>query len=276
MPTLLRELKKFYKTGKRSLPWRHTRDPYKVLVSEVMLQQTQVERVVPYYKRFIQEFPTARALARAPLSRVLRLWSGLGYNRRAKYLHDAAKLLSTADTPRKNSLARENSPKRELRDGRPEDFFAGSAAEMSTEFLESLPGVGHYTARAVAAFAYNRPEVFVETNIRTVFLHHLSKYGGLSSVWRRVLRKKVGDAELLPLVEEALKKSRMEPRDFYWALMDYGAHLKRAGVRLNQQSTHYTKQSKFEGSRRQKRAAHLRALLARGASEKELERALHS
>jgi A/G-specific adenine glycosylase len=232
-PSLIRELKSFYKKSARAhLPWRQTRDPYKILVSEVMLQQTQVDRVIPYYERWLKEFPTARVLSMAPLSRVLKAWQGLGYNRRGKYLHEAAKIISTQGWEGK------------------------------------LPGVGPYTAAAVQAFAHNKPTVFIETNIRTVFFHHI--YSG-------VLQKtSIDDRELLPLVEETLRKSKMEPRDFYAALMDYGSHLKRQGVKLNTKSKHYAKQSKFEGSARQKRAAKLRDLLAKGASEAQIRKALDS
>jgi A/G-specific adenine glycosylase len=231
VPELLRELKKFYKTGARAhLPWRATHDPYKILVSEVMLQQTQVERVIPYYERWMRQFPSARVLAMAPLSRVLKAWQGLGYNRRGKYLWEAAKIIS-------------------------KDGWEGK-----------LPGVGPYTAAAVRAFAYNEPVVFIETNIRTVFFHHI--YSGA------LQKTGIDDRELLPLVGRALKESKMEPREFYAALMDYGSHLKRQGVRLNQKSAHYKKQSAFEGSARQKRAKKLRELLARGASEKEIAKAL--
>ncbi len=234
MPALLKQLKSFYKTDARKhLPWRKTRDAYKILVSELMLQQTQVDRVVPFYTAFVKKYPTPQKLAKAKLSNVLKSWQGLGYNRRAKFLHDAAKVI--------------------VKNGWPSD-------------LEELPGVGHYTARAVAAFAYNKPEVFIETNIRTVLFHHLDS--GPSSI------KKTLDAELLPLVAEALKKSKMQPRDFYAALMDYGSYLKKQGVKLNSRSKHYTKQSKFEGSARQRRAAKLRALLKKGAPEKALLRAL--
>lgn len=234
MNTLLKELKAHYKKHKRShLPWRATTDPYKILVSELMLQQTQVERVIPFYTRFIKTFPTPKKLAAAPLSKVLLLWQGLGYNRRAKFLHEAAKQITKSSFPN------------------------------TAEGMEELPGVGHYTARAIAAFARNSPEVFVETNIRTVFIHHLFPR-----------RSNISDAQLLPLVSEALKRSRMEPKDFYAALMDYGSYLKRSGIKLNTRSKHYVKQSKFEGSMRQKRAAKLRELLARGASEKEIEKAL--
>ncbi len=232
-PSLVRELKAFYKVSARKhLPWRATRDPYRILVSEVMLQQTQVERVIPYYEHWLKQFPTARVLAMAPLSRVLKAWQGLGYNRRGKYLWEAAIIIS-------------------------KEGWEGK-----------LPGVGPYTAAAVQAFAHNRPTVFIETNIRTVFFHHLFHSNILQN------DRTIPDKDLLPLVEEALRKSKMEPRDFYAALMDYGSHLKRQGVRLNAKSKHYKKQSPFEGSARQKRAAKLRDLLSRGASEKEIREAL--
>ena len=210
-----------------------TRDPYKILVSEVMLQQTQVARVIPFYTAFIKKYRTPKALAKAPLSDVLRAWQGLGYNRRGKFLHEAAKQISESGW-----------------DGK-------------------LPGVGPYTRAAVEAFAHNKPTVFIETNIRTVFIH--------SNILKNVgINLKISDKELLPLVEKALKQSKMQPRDFYAALMDYGSYLKSQGVKLNARSKHYTKQSKFEGSRRQKRAALLRKLLAEGASQAELEKVLRT
>lgn len=235
MPKLLRELKAFYKKeGRGHLPWRSTHDPYKILVSEIMLQQTQVARVVGYYERWIKKFPTAKALAKAKLSEVLKEWQGLGYNRRAKYLHEAAKIIA-------------------------KEGFTG----------QKLPGVGLYTQGAVMAFAFNKPAVFIETNIRTVFFYHCGKLNFPQNAT-------VSDSELLPLVEEALKKSKMQPREFYAALMDYGSYLKSAGVRTNSKSKHYTKQSKFEGSAREKRAAKLRKLLAKGASEAQILKTLNA
>ncbi len=157
---------------------------------------------------------------------MLTLWQGLGYNRRAKFLHLAAEAVVGAH---------------------------GGRFPHTTLELEKLPGIGHYTARAVSTFAFNNPEVFIETNIRTVFTHAL-----LSG------REGVADAELLPLIAEALKlveKKGIEPRVWYAALMDYGSHLKRSGVKINNKSKHYAKQSKFEGSARQLRGAILRVLL---------------
>jgi A/G-specific adenine glycosylase len=231
---VLHDLKKFYKTnGRGHLPWRKTRDPYKILVSEVMLQQTQVDRVLPKYREFLRGFPTVGALAKAPFSQVLFHWNGLGYNRRAKFLHDAAKAV--------------------VKD------HGGKLPKKATE-LERLPGIGHYTACAIAAFAYNERGVFIETNIRTVFTYHY--FPG---------REKVSDTELLPLIERDLKASKMEPREYYYALMDYGSFLKKSGVRINSQSKHYTKQSKFKGSARELRGALLRELLNGARTEAELQ-----
>ncbi len=225
---LIPTLKKFYKENRRDLPWRKTRDPYKILVSEVMLQQTQVERVVSYYTRWMKEFPSAKALAKAPLKNVLKAWQGLGYNRRGKYLWEAAKILSEAK----------------------QDF---------AELPPKLPGVGPYTRAAVEAFAFNKPGVFIETNIRTVYTHFYFKD-----------KQGVADADILPLIEKNLKKSKMEPRDFYAALMDYGSYLKKSGIKINKQSKHYTKQKKFEGSNRQLRGAILRELLNKPQTATEL------
>ena len=225
----------YTKAGRHDLPWRKTGDPYKILVSELMLQQTQVARVVPKYDAFIKAFPTFQTLAKAEFPDVLKLWSGLGYNRRAKYLHQTAKLVSE-------------------KSGRYKTGFPKTAEE-----IEKLPGIGPYTARAIMAFAYNSPEVFIETNIRTVFTHFC--FAGS--------KEKVSDAEILPLIEKVLRlaqKKEIQPREFYAALMDYGTHLKQSGVRINDQSKHYTKQSKFIGSARQLRGAILRELLKNPAT----------
>lgn len=214
----------FYKKhGRYDLPWRQTRDPYKILVSEVMLQQTQVERVLPFYAKFTRCYPTANRLAAAPLSEVLAVWQGLGYNRRAKLLRDAAQAF-----PRFDLVARSN----------------------LVEMLEELPGVGPYTARAVAAFAFNADVVFVETNIRTAITHHFF-----------ARKKKVSDTEIEKILAATLPSGRA--REWYNALMDYGAYLKRSGVKLNAKSRHYAQQSKFKGSLRQVRGAILKALTAK-------------
>lgn len=223
-----------YREHKRDFPWRKTRDPYAILVSEVMLQQTHVGRVEAFYPRFMRRFPTIHSLARARSGEVLRIWKGLGYNRRALNIHRTAKILNKS----------------------------GGIVPRTAQELEKLPGVGHYTARAVPAFAFNRSGVFVETNIRTVFLHHFF-----------TKRQKVSDREILALVEQTLDKKN--PGKWYQALMDYGAALKLSRVRLNTKSSHYAKQNPFKGSRRELRGA-LLSLALKGAITKDSLKAVGS
>lgn len=211
----------------RDLPWRRTRDPYAVLVSEVMLQQTQVSRVERYYADWLGAFPTIEALASAPLEAVLRAWQGLGYNRRAVALKRAAEQLVESGAP---TL--------------PADETA----------LCALPGIGKATAAGVLAFAFGLPSVYLETNVRTVFLHEL--FADIDGV---------PDRALLPLLSAALEEATRqgaEPREWYYALLDYGAHLKRILPNPSRRSAHHTRQSTFEGSRRQKRAFLLRSVMA--------------
>lgn len=213
---------KFYRAqGRHALPWRESHDPYRVLVSEVMLQQTQVERVIPYFTAWLNVFPDVRSLAKAPLSKVLRMWQGLGYNRRAKLLHETAK-----------AVVREH---------------AGIFPKTPEE-LEKLPGIGPYTARAVAAFAYNHDVVFIETNLRTLVTHHFFAD-----------TREIDDQEILAVLAAAFPKGKS--REWYAALMDYGSHLKRGGVRLNARAKGYTKQKPFAGSDREARGAILKALV---------------
>lgn len=186
-----------------------------------MLQQTQVSRVLEKYKEFLRAFPTVRSLARAPLADVLRVWSGLGYNRRAKFLHQMAQ-----------AVVVEHKGK----------------FPTTIEGLQSLPGIGPYTAGAIYAFAYDKPHPVIETNIRTVYLHHFF-----------VDKTGVSDKELFPIIEATLQKTH--PREWYWALMDYGSYLKSIGIKNNAKSKHYTKQSAFVGSKRQIRGAIMRELL---------------
>lgn len=211
----------YYKEqGRHDLPWRRTRSPYKILVSEVMLQQTQVERVIPYYKKWLQQFPTVQSLAQAPLSHVLIAWQGLGYNRRAKALWETAKIVTKESD--------------------------GKFPRGRTE-LEALPGIGRYTAGAVLSFAHNSSEVLLETNIRTAITHHFFKDTDV-----------VSDTELMEVLTKILDHTN--PREWNWALMDYGAHLKRSGIKINSKSKTYTKQSVFKGSDREVRGGILRAL----------------
>jgi A/G-specific adenine glycosylase len=196
------------------------------LVSELMLQQTQVARVIPKYEAFLERFPDAGALAAANLGDVLTSWQGLGYNRRAKYLWQASQQI-------------------------------GKRFPDNLEDLVKLPGVGKNTAGAILAYAFNQPVLFVETNIRSVYLHHF-----LAD------RESVTDTEILDLLEQTLDLAR--PREFYWALMDYGSFLKQTAGNNISRSRHYVKQSPFAGSKRQVRGAVIRTLARRGYQVGEL------
>jgi A/G-specific adenine glycosylase len=211
-----------YRSTPRPMPWRETRDPYHILTAEIMLQQTQVERVTVKYVEFLDVFPTLADLASAPLVEVLRVWQGLGYNRRAIAFKRCAEEI----------LIRFNG------------HFPASVSD-----LESLSGIGPYTARAVAAFAFGIAEPLIETNIRTVFIHFF--FHG---------RDKVTDREIMPLVAATL--DRQNARDWYNALMDFGVWLKQHHPNPGRRSRHHVQQSRFEGSNRQLRSRLLRAVIA--------------
>ncbi len=215
----------------RSFPWRNTFDPYRILVSEIMLQQTQTSRVTGKYERFIEAFPDFASLTHAELNDVLALWQGLGYNRRALALKKLAEIV--------------------VRD------YGGELPD-SLGALTALPGIGKATAGSILAFAFNKPIPFIETNIRRVFIHFFFQD-----------RRGITDSEILPLVEKTLDKEN--PRQWYYALMDYGAMLAGHVPNPNRKSAHYTRQSRFEGSERQIRGMILKALIANGPlSEKAL------
>lgn len=235
---------KYYKAhGRLRLPWRNLPadrqgrlNPYRILVSEIMLQQTQVDRVIPKYKSFLKHFPTFKKLSEASLGDVLREWQGLGYNRRAKLLHECAKEITQKCRGR-------------------------GAHPKSYDELMRLPGIGPYTAGAVMAFAYNEAVPIIETNIRTVFIHHF--FPGDTDI---------PDKQLFQLTGIVL--DRKNPREWYWALMDYGAHLKKTIGNQNQRSKHYAKQSTFKNSDRQIRGMILRALTAHEESRVSLHKKL--
>jgi len=212
----------FYRANRREMPWRETDDPYAVLVSEVMLQQTQVARVLDRYREWLEAFPTLDALAAAPLPAVLELWQGLGYNRRALSLKRTAELCA--------------------------ERFAG-VLPRDEALLRTLPGIGPTTAAALMNYAFGVPAPFIETNVRAVFLHHFFADAD-----------DVPDSALRPLVEATW--DREDPRGWGYGLMDYGVHLKRTQPNPSRRSRHHTKQSRFEGSKRQMRARLLRAVLA--------------
>jgi len=211
-----------YKKNKRDFPWRKTRNPYRILVSEFMLQQTQTGTVVKKYSKFLKKFPTVKSLARAPLGDVLLLWQGLGYNRRAVRLRNAAQMI--------------------------EKEFGGRIPK-DEEKLTTLPGIGKGTAGAIRAFAFNEPSVFVETNIRRVFLFEFFKR-----------KREVKDKDIIPLVQETL--DIRNPREWYGALMDYGSLLGKKEKNPNHKSAHYARQSKFKGSHREFRGEVLKSGLS--------------
>ncbi len=211
-----------YRKTYRDMPWRRTRDPYRILVSEIMLQQTQVERVLKKYGEFIRTFPDLRTLARAPLSVVLRVWQGMGYNKRALALKRLAEIVFQE--------------------------YGGRLPSESQELVR-LPGIGPYSASAISTFAHNRPCLFIETNIRRVYIYFFFRE-----------RQQVRDTEIMPILEQTLVKK--QPRDWYYALMDYGVKLGKEASNPNRQSAHYQKQSAFHGSTRQVRGLIMKTILA--------------
>ena len=221
----------------RELPWRNIEDAYAVLVSEVMLQQTQVTRVLKYWTRWFELFPSVDALAAADTASVLEAWQGLGYNRRALALKRSCEECSAT---RAGILPR------------------------TVDELVLPPGIGPATAAGVVAFAYNKPAVYLETNVRSVFLHELFPES-----------EGVPDKVIAPYIADTC--SAGNPRGWYYALLDYGAHLKAQGVNPSRRSAHYARQSAFKGSHRQKRSFLLRQVLAapEGVARYELARSLN-
>jgi A/G-specific adenine glycosylase len=213
-----------YKEHGRSFPWRQTKDPYRILLSEMMLQQTQTERVLPKYHEFLESFPTLHELADASLTDVLYLWKGLGYNRRALALKQIAMTVCSE--------------------------YGGRLPETQQELLE-LPMVGPATSAALMAFAYGKPALYLETNIRRVYLYFF--FHDL---------QKVRDKEIYRLLECSLDAD--DPRSWYYALMDYGVFLRKTIVNPNKRSAHYTKQGEFKNSNRQIRGLLLTLLTQTG------------
>lgn len=220
----------FYAKNKRDFAWRNIQNPYHVAVSEVMLQQTQTSRVEIKYPQFLEIFPNIKTLANAPLREVLAAWQGLGYNRRGKFLHEMAQ-----------KIVMEHE----------------GVVPNDVQLLRELPGIGPYTASSICAFAYNKPTVFIETNIRTVYLHSFFQS-----------QENVHDKQLLPLIAATVDQEN--PREWYYALMDYGAYLKKTVTNPSRKSKHHAVQSKFEGSDRQIRGIILRLLLETSMSMQQL------
>jgi len=214
----------YYIKNKRKFPFREKISPYNVLVSEIMLQQTQTRRVSEKFLKFINTFPDFLSLSNASFEEVLKQWKGLGYNRRAVALKKIAEIVI-------------NEHKGKLPD--------------SLETLKSFPQIGHNTASSIVTFAFNKPTVFIETNIRRVYIYFFF-YN----------KSQINDREILSIVEKTVDK--INPREWYYALMDYGVMLKKTHPGLNKKSVHYRKQAPFKGSTRQTRGSILEILIKQG------------
>jgi A/G-specific adenine glycosylase len=219
---------KYYRRHGRKFPWRETDNPYYILVSEFMLQQTQTQRVLTKYEQFIQKFPEVSVLAESPLKDVIKEWQGLGYNRRAMYLHKTAQQVVNE--------------------------YNGCIPD-NINILKTFPGIGDATSAAIAAFAFEKPVVLIETNIRAVYIYFF--FTGT-----------VKDADIRPVVEQTVDCDN--PREWYYALMDYGVMLKKRVKNPGRRSAHYTKQKPFEGSNRQIRGKILKWLSTGSYSKNEL------
>ena len=230
----------YYRDHKRDMPWREHTSPYWVTVSEIMLQQTQVDRVMRAFPKFVARFPDWRALAEAPTKDVLAAWSGLGYNRRALFLKRIAEAVE------------------EKSHGAPS---AKPDLPSSYDELRELPGIGPNTAGSILAFAFNTPHPFIETNIRSVYIHHF--FPAIEKREGKRACKKISDNEIMPIIERTLVLPDVaaNPREWHWALMDYGSHLKKLLPNPSRRSAHHIKQSKFEGSNRQLRGRILRFIM---------------
>ncbi|MFX1326178.1 MAG: A/G-specific adenine glycosylase [Promethearchaeota archaeon] len=211
----------YFKQKGRIFPFRQNITPYNVLVSEIMLQQTQTGQVSEKFLNFIEKFPNFRALSDGPLESVLKAWQGLGYNRRAVALKKIAEIVIKE--------------------------YNGNLPD-SVELLKTFPQIGHNTASSIVAFAFNKPTIFIETNIRRVYIYFF--FPGKS---------KITDKEIIPILEKTIDKSN--PRKWYYALMDFGVMLKKTHPDLNKRSAHYRKQAPFKGSNRQIRGEILRILM---------------
>jgi A/G-specific adenine glycosylase len=196
-----------------------------------MLQQTQVQRVIGKYNEWLIAYPTVQAVASATLVDILSLWSGLGYNRRARFLHESAKLIVSQ--------------------------YQG-IIPLNLDALQALPGIGYNTAAAIIVYATNQPQIFIETNIRTVFIHH----------YYAQTNHKVSDVEIKKIVADTIDVKH--PREWYWALMDYGTYIKKSTPGLMTKSSSYKKQSTFIGSNRQLRGIIIKSLIVAPKSIEQL------
>lgn len=210
----------YYNAHKRDFPWRNTTDPYHIVVSEIMLQQTQTHRVLKKHEQFIKKFSDFNTLAQAPLKELLLAWQGLGYNRRALALQKTAQIVM-------------------------QEY--NGVLPQNPEILQTFPGIGKATAASICAFAFNIPTIFIETNIRSVYIHFFFHD-----------HIEIKDTQLMPLITQTVDTTNS--REWYYALMDYGVMLKKNIPNPSRKSAHHTTQSKFEGSDRQIRGMVLRLL----------------
>ena len=242
-----RKVWNWYRANAHPLPWRETSNPYHIFVSEIMLQQTQISRVLQKYPLFLKKFPDVPSLAKAPFRTVLQTWHGMGYNRRALYLKQAAERIC------KNH---------------------GGTIPKQEEQLHALPGVGAYTASAIMCFAYGTCHPFIETNIRRAIIHECfpRKQDITDKEILQMLRhiqpprpRKLGEARPKGAADSDIR------REWYYALMDYGRDALKHVPNPNRKSKQYTKQSRFEGSTRYMRAKIISYLLTnKKATEEEL------
>lgn len=255
MPKFKKEIWGYYRNNGRMMPWRTDTRPYYVVVSEIMLQQTQVHRVVNKFESFVKRFPNWKSLARASTMDVLQEWSGLGYNRRALFLKRIAEVVV------------ETGHFSQLKWSKSADRFH---LPPTFEELRTLPGIGPNTAGSILAFAYNIPYPFIETNIRSVFIHfffpEIEKREGKKAC------KKISDDQIMPFIEEALRdpKIKKNPREWYYALMDYGSMLKKTLPNPSRRSAHHVKQKPFKGSNRELRSSILKFVLEKPRSYAEI------
>lgn len=242
-------VEKFYKEYRRDMAWRRDTNPYYIVVSEIMLQQTQVHRVTGKFDSWIKRFPDWQALAKASTKDVLQEWSGLGYNRRALFLKRIAETITDKGKTK-------------------------GVLPKTVDELTRLPGIGPNTAGSILAFAFNIPHPFIETNIRSVYIHHF--FAEIEKVGGKKACKKISDTEIMPLIEKTLRSKNIarNPREWYWALMDYGSYLKKNLPNPSRQSVHHVKQKAFKGSNRELRSKILKLIMKQSLTSEMIEKQL--
>lgn len=200
-----RALCRWYRRQRRDLPWRRTRDPYRIWVSEIMLQQTRVEAVRDHYRRWLRAFPTVQALAHAPLHRVLKLWEGLGYYQRARNLHRAARILTRRLRQRKSSKTKGL--------GGTDPCYTCSVYPVRAAEWRALPGVGRYTAGAIASIAYGERVAAVDGNVARVLARLFAVHGDI--------KRPATERRLWALADQLVPAHN--PGEFNQAMMELGA-----------------------------------------------------